>query len=154
NKILDSYDFVMLTEYFDECLVLLYLRFSFNFKSLPYVQANQTPQSSPKNQKNQTLLKEFGEKNGLGDDLILYKIAKMRLFTMIEEYGGYNGQFGMILHVLKQANQLIQEKCPDKKGECLYQESPYLFKHLSCFHECFENYTSSFIENYSSVLYI
>lgn len=139
-NILEHYDFILIIERLDECLVLMNMLFGIPFQALPYLQANKDdiapmPKYSPK-------LKHWTLVRGLQADTQVYDVSQRKLDGLINGLSTSERlYFNETLILLKESNKIAAIEC--NKPEAMHEDDclttdPLIKKILSCRHACVE----------------
>jgi hypothetical protein len=134
------YDLILVTEAFDESLVVLHYDHGVPLAALPYLVSNQD-KSAPMPHFSSEAKRRILER-GLSNDVSLYNNAKARLLKRVEELNASTqGQFGLVLARLTRAHALAQQQCsgPDTMDENDCIVTHHLIKKTeSCRHKCLD----------------
>ena len=115
-----DFDLVLLTEYFDESLILMKREFCWSFNDLVYFKQNVRARRKPISPKNAQRIQNWNS-----GDLELYRYFNRTLWTKIEKYGRV--EFQNDLKEFRRLNKEIVEQCSFKKQ----QQKVYLLSQLT-----------------------
>ncbi len=142
NLLMNVYNLAFLTERFDESLAVLYIRFGFPWKVIPYTVSNQNLETSFPDISNSTRDLIYEK---LAYEKELYDTASKLLDNHIAAIG--NEIFLPILTLLKETNKRVFDECKLKErvGDCIFYD-PYRQIGDSCLHECIEEVSKAVVK--------